>query len=109
MTSEVQFFKTRLGVLTKGPNREEAISVYENILTSVNANEKFTYTGVKDTGRVDSFFDPFGNITIKDRLKIELARENYKLNNLTEVEAIKKTLFESEYLTVFQSKQLEVY
>ena len=108
-TAEVHLLKTRLAILSEDISGEEAIGDYVSLLTTVNSDEEFTYTGVIDSSRVDSFFDPFGNLTIQNRLMIELARENYKLNNLFEVESIKNELFNSANLSVLQIKQLEVY
>jgi hypothetical protein len=34
---------------------------------------------MKDRWRLDSYFDPFGNLSVKQRLQIEIARENSKL------------------------------
>jgi hypothetical protein len=46
-------------------------------LDKVN-DEKFTWTGVKDFSRVDSYFDPFGNLSLAKRIRLELAREYRK-------------------------------
>lgn len=34
----------------------------------------FGWTGVKDKSRIDSFFDPFGNLDVRQRARVELAR-----------------------------------
>ena len=48
-------------------------------------------------------------MTVKNRLLIELAREHYKISNLSETKLIKSTLIESMKPSILKMKQLEVY
>lgn len=106
-TPEVNLLKTRLEVLTKQINPQEALKNYQKIYEIVNASEQFTWNGVKDKSRVDSYFDPFGNLSIKQRTQLEVARENYKLNQISVVEDIRKQL--KSQLSTTKAQQLETY
>jgi hypothetical protein len=72
-------------------------------------DERFTYTGVKDAARIDSFYDPFGNLSIEQRARLEIARESYKGGRVEAAEGMRTHLLTSAGLSVLQRHQLEAY
>lgn len=71
---EARLFRTRLALLTNSISLAEAASQYAAIAADPAAAKPFTWDGVKDRSRIDSFFDPFGNLDVQRRARIELAR-----------------------------------
>ena len=71
---EARLFRTRLAQLTNRISLAEAASQYAAIAADPAAAKPFTWDGVKDRSRIDSFFDPFGNLDVQRRARIELAR-----------------------------------
>jgi hypothetical protein len=71
---EARLFQTRLALLTNRISLAEAGRRYAVIAADPAAAQPFTWDGVKDRGRIDSFFDPFGNLDVQRRARIELAR-----------------------------------
>ncbi|MGO4262672.1 hypothetical protein [Lysobacter sp. TAB13] len=73
-TPEARLFRTRLDLLQKRIGRAEAVERYQAIAASAG-DAKFSWNGVKDAARVDSYFDPFGNLSVRQRALLEAARE----------------------------------
>ena len=107
LTPEINLLKTRLKVLTKQISSQEALKIYRQIFETTDANDKFSWNGVKDKSRIDSYFDPFGNLSIKQRAQLEMARENFKLNQQSATEEIRKQL--QTQLSVTKAQQLAAY
>jgi len=74
-TPETALLRTRLDVVAGRLDAVTAAQRYEEIASRVEADERFTWDGVLDRRRLDSFFDPFGNLTVADRARLERARE----------------------------------
>ncbi|MEP6691056.1 MAG: hypothetical protein ABJD07_07855, partial [Gemmatimonadaceae bacterium] len=72
---EVRLLRTRYAVLTRSLSAANAAAAYERIAQDADSAARFTFTGVQDTRRVDSYYDPFGNLTIRQRAQLETARE----------------------------------
>lgn len=53
---------------------------------------RFGWTGVKDNSRIDSFFDPFGNLTVSSRASLEAARIYTHLGRPAESAALRSRL-----------------
>lgn len=70
--AETALFAAKLAELTKD-DPATALSDYLHIAASAG-DARFTWTGVKDRSRIDSFFDPFGNLPIASRALLEAAR-----------------------------------
>ncbi|MFB5664075.1 hypothetical protein [Alteribacillus sp. HJP-4] len=79
LTDEVILLRTRFLILTDEISPEEAISIYENLGNGISYEKKLTFHGIKYLHRIDSYFDPYGYLSLKHRLKLEIAREHYKL------------------------------
>lgn len=71
---EAQLFQTRYGILTGKISLAEAARSYTTIAEDAASAKPFGWTGVKDKSRIDSFFDPFGNLDVRQRARVELAR-----------------------------------
>jgi hypothetical protein len=112
--AENSLLDTRWKLLTKKISTAQAIDRYKNALNNLSREIKFTWTGVKNEGRLDSYFDPFGNMTVWQRINLELAREYYKLKNeksyaevkqllLNEFAGVKKYML-TEYIKLYLEK-----
>lgn len=75
---ELEFFKIRRALVFEKISSKQALNQYQVLLGKID-NENWSWTGVKDVSRIDSYFDPFGNLTLKERIRLELAREYRKL------------------------------
>lgn len=99
----------RLGRIAPGPEAEllatklrerqgrltpdEALRDYLEIADAAGTR-RFTWDGVKDEDRIDSFFDPFGNLTVAQRARLEAARIHLAHDRHDEAEAIRVKLRE---------------
>jgi hypothetical protein len=107
LTAEVLLLKTRLQVLTKQISPRAALEIYGRVFAMAEANEQFTWTAVKDRSRVDTYFDPFGNLSIRQRAQLEMARENSKLKQISPVEEARRQL--RSQLSTTKAQQLDAY
>lgn len=73
-SAEAQLFAARHALLRGALSLDQAAVRYRAIADDPAAAAAFTWDGVKDRSRLDSFFDPFGNLTVAQRARIELAR-----------------------------------
>ena len=71
---------------------EDAAQHYERIRMMAEDDERFTFTGVKDAARIDSYYDPFGNLSIEQRARLEIARESYKGGRVEAAEGMRTHL-----------------
>lgn len=71
---EARLFQTRYDVLTGKLSLANAARRYTAIMDDAAAAHPFSWTGAKDRTRIDSFFDPFGNLDVRQRARVELAR-----------------------------------
>jgi hypothetical protein len=104
-TPETRFFRVRYQLHKNAISAQKAIEEYTRLLTDVTKQSEFTWTGVKYHNRTDSYFDPFGNMTLYQRLHLELAREYFALNDkvhyeherevvISEFKGIKKSMLQ---------------
>lgn len=77
-THETRLLETRFALLAGRMSAREAIDAYRRVADQAGA-EAFTWTGVQDHTRLDSYFDPFGNLTVRQRALLEIARERARL------------------------------
>ena len=73
--AETSLLDTRLDVLAGGLSPADAAARYEQIAGDVDPELRFTWDGVLDRRRLDSFADPFGNLTVHQRARLERVRE----------------------------------
>lgn len=86
-TPEAKLFETRHALLTGRIAAGEAVRRYKAIAADPAAATPLTWNGVKDDARIDSFFDPFGNLEVRQRARVELARSLFALGNANQAEA----------------------
>lgn len=72
--AERQLFAIRLDQLTGKIASEAAIERYRALIAATPADLRFSWAGAKDPARLDSYFDPFGNLSIRQRAQLELVR-----------------------------------
>ncbi|MXV07027.1 MULTISPECIES: hypothetical protein [unclassified Xanthomonas] len=85
--AETALLRTRLALLRGQIAPAEARRRYARLAEETPAALAFGWTGVQDRTRVDSFFDPFGNLTVRQRATLELARTDYALGRNRDGEA----------------------
>lgn len=105
-TPEVQLLATRLDLLEGRIDARQAIARYERI-ASMDSDPAFTWNGVKDRARVDSYFDPFGNLGVRRRALIESAREWHRSGRPAKGDALLAPVLKD--LTARQRAQVENY
>jgi hypothetical protein len=104
--AEVALLRTRYARLRGTMSREDAIAAYRDIAKPAGASKPAEWDGVLDRQRVDSYFDPFGNLRIDQRARVELACE-LGSGKADAVETIRAAL--TKELTPRQARQLDAY
>ncbi len=105
-TPDVQLLAARLDLLQGRISRAEATRRYRQIAATAG-DARFAWTGVKDSRRLDSWFDPFGNLSVRQRALLELARESTLAGRADEAERRRVAL--RRELTARQQRQLDGY
>ncbi|OCA88043.1 hypothetical protein A8F94_09480 [Bacillus sp. FJAT-27225] len=90
-------------------SNEERINKYNILLQKARDERTFTYTGVVDKTRLDSFFNPFASLSIKSYLQLLIGKEYSKLGNTEKALDCKMELLQNEHLNPKQKGQLEAY
>lgn len=108
-SAEVKLLRTRYKILTDNISNEEAVDLYKNIISASTYEQKLTFHGVKYKHRIDSYFDPFGYLSIKQRSEIELAREYHKLGLHDKHHEMKNSILNNHSLSFMQRTQIEGY
>jgi hypothetical protein len=88
-TLETRLLRIRLDRLIGKLAPAAALSAYRRLIPHADPAALFSWSGVRDGSRLDSYFDPFGNATILQRLNLEVARELYALGRPREAEDVK--------------------
>lgn len=105
--AETALLRTRYELLTGRIDAAAAAARYRDIAADADARRAFTWDGVRDRSRVDSYFDPFGNLRIDQRARLEQARALAALGEdagaLDLLDALRGEL------TPRQAQQLEAY
>lgn len=104
--AEVALLRTRYARLRGTMDRRTAIAAYREIAARADAARPAGWDGVLDRQRVDSYFDPFGNLRIDQRARVELARE-LGSEEADAVDTIRAAL--AKELTPRQARQFEAY
>lgn len=108
-SAEVRLLQTRLAWLRHTLSPEAAAQAFEVIGRDSAAAVPFTFTGVQDPRRIDSYFDPFGNMTVQQRALIEAARARASRGNVARVNELRSALLATARWTPLQEAQLDVY
>lgn len=107
--AELRMIRTRLAVERGRLTPAQAIPVFATISADSSANPRFSFTGVQDARRVDSYFDPFGNLSVRQRAIVEEARMHAALGAEARVRALRDRLMQSAVWTPLQRGELSVY
>ncbi|MBX9401925.1 hypothetical protein K4L06_11445 [Lysobacter sp. BMK333-48F3] len=105
-TPQSRLFRLRLDRLQGRIGRDAAIAGYRALAAEAGA-AGFAWTGVKDAARVDSWFDPFGNLDVRRRALLEAARETRAGGDGAGADALLAACVES--LSPRQREQLRGY
>lgn len=105
--AETALLRTRYELLTGRIDDAAAAARYRDIAADADAARGFTWDGVRDRSRVDSYFDPFGNLRIDQRARLERARVLQAQGENADAQDLLDGL-RSE-LTPRQARQLEAY
>ncbi|MGV3482348.1 MAG: hypothetical protein ACO1O3_20520 [Sphingobium sp.] len=71
---EARLYRIRYRQLTGLVALAETIDAYRKLSRDPGASVMPIWNGVKDPARIDSYFDPFGNLSVAQRATVELAR-----------------------------------
>lgn len=104
---ESRLLETRLRVLTGKMAPADAAEAYGRIREDAGPELPFTWTGVLDRRRLDSFADPFANLGVADRAALEQAREYHRLGRADRAHAIRRRIRVS--LSAQKAAQLDAY
>ncbi|WP_129793780.1 hypothetical protein [Sphingosinicella sp. CPCC 101087] len=84
---ESELLAARLAELEGTPARA-SLAEYSRIAGTAG-DAPFSWTGVRDRSRLDSFFDPFGNLTVAQRASVEAARVHHALDEQEAAETLR--------------------
>jgi len=105
-TAQTRLFRTRLDLLQGRIRREDTVERYRAIAAEAG-EAKFSWNGVKDAARVDSYFDPFGNLDVRRRALLEAARETWAMGDGAAANALLDAC--ADGLSPRQRNQLRAY
>ncbi|MFL5613023.1 MAG: hypothetical protein ACJ796_05115 [Gemmatimonadaceae bacterium] len=108
-TPEIALLQTRHDALTHRLAAAAAASTFERLATSTDSAATFTFTGVEDARRIDSYYDPFGNLRVRQRAMIEAAREWVRAGQQDRARRLYEQLIDSRQWTALQRAELSVY
>ncbi|MBB5987879.1 hypothetical protein [Sphingobium lignivorans] len=93
---EANLLRIRYELLTGRITPAQASRQFRLLAAGTADDVRFSWTGVQDALRIDSFFDPFGNLSVRQRALIELARCLFATGHAREADAtigqVKRTL-----------------
>ncbi|HEX6134799.1 MAG TPA: hypothetical protein VFZ24_12600 [Longimicrobiales bacterium] len=89
---ESRLLRTRLEVLVNELEPRAAVDRYREIRENADAAVRFTWDGVLDRRRIDSFADPFGNLTVRQRAALEEVRESLRAGDTARAETVRAEL-----------------
>jgi hypothetical protein len=85
------------------------IAVYQELYHRLQGDERFTYTGLVDETRLDSYFHPFAALPIKAYLKLMMAKQYIVIKDMERAEALRQELLAEFTLSPLQTMQFEGY
>jgi hypothetical protein len=108
-SAELPLLRTRYDVLTGRTTSATAAPTYERIAAATDSLARFTFTGVEDARRIDSYYDPFGHLSIRERALVEAAREYAAVGRADRVEQLRAELVRSRTWTLLARGEFDVY
>ncbi|MCZ4109320.1 hypothetical protein O3U67_14595 [Brevundimonas diminuta] len=104
---ESRLLRLRHDQLTGLLSPVEAVAAWRALADEFPAETAFTWTGIRDHTRLDSWFDPFGNLLVKQRAQIELVRALYVAGQPDQANAVLADIRAS--LNARKARQLNAY
>jgi hypothetical protein len=104
---EVRLFEIRYDELRGTLQGKALADAYESVANTTPESSRFSWDGVKDEYRVDSYFDPFGNVSIHQRAQLEYARVLFHTNQAQRATELVTSL--ASELNSLQASQLNYY
>lgn len=90
-------------------SKNELIDQFKNLYNTASDQLRYTYTGIVDKNRLDSFFSPFANLSIKSYIKLLIAKEYIQLGDVHKSLKYKNELLQDGNLNSQQKIQFEAY
>lgn len=106
-SAEIEFFRIKYDLYARKITSKQALKHYQKLLINTDDATAFTWNGVKDQSRIDSYFDPFGNLSLRKRIRLEIAREFRKMDH--EKLCQKEIELLSEGMNDYKKQMLMVY
>jgi hypothetical protein len=108
ITAELRLFRLRRDVLSGTWRGRAAAAAFEALANSVADTARFTFTGVEDQRRLDSYYDPYGNMRMRDRALLEAARELLAVDK-SAADAMLRRITSDKWWTPLRRAQLSAY
>jgi hypothetical protein len=108
-TAETLLLQTRFAVLRSQLTPDEALVRYERAWALPGTGDHFTFDGVVDRRRLDSYYDPFGNLTVGERTLLEQSREHHKAGHTADAQRLRDEMAGATRFSELQWHQLAGY
>lgn len=106
---EVPLLRARAALLTGRVAPQAAAEGFERLAASVDSGARFAFTGVEDARRLDSYFDPFGNLTVRQRARVEAARAWARAGRPADAARVQTALLRDGAWSPWRRAQLAAY
>lgn len=106
---ELPLLRARHALLTGRAAPAEAAARFERIARATDTTGRFAFTGVEDGRRLDSYFDPFGNLGVRRRALVEAARAWARAGRPADVERVRGALLSDGAWSPLRRAQLAAY
>ena len=85
------------------------IAMCQELYHRLQGDERFTYTGIVDETRIDSYFLPFAALPIKAYVKLMMAKQYVAIKDMEQAEVLKQELLGELSLSPLKTMQFEGY
>lgn len=106
---ETPLLRIRHEILRRNLAPDRALAALRHACAGVPETCPFTFDGVTDRGRIDSYYDPFGNLDVRQRMQLEIGRELHRGGDPAAAEDARQELQADPGLNPLQRLQLDVY
>lgn len=106
---ETPLLRIRHEILYHDLDLDQAVAALRLARSSVPDTCPFAFDGVANRERIDSYYDPFGNLDIRQRTLLEIGRELYRGGSRVAAEEVRRELLTDNGLNALQRLQLDAY
>ncbi|MEY8749874.1 hypothetical protein [Alkalicoccobacillus gibsonii] len=107
---EKRLYQIRFQQLLEVNKQTDVIREYKELAEEIGWEERFLFQSFgRMNDRIDSYYDPFGNVSIKARIYIELARVFAKQGAYSKVEEMKAHILDCTGWSLEEKLRLEGY